>query len=505
MGNIAFTIRPIVLVLISTMTLSGCVTQNQKGEPLTFTDSAKATFKGAFNSDDPCSNNARNVGLVIGAAVGAVAAKQLGVDPRLAMVAGAGIGGIVGVSLDKRKCELSKIQQKYALDMQVTPIEVQTGKSKEGVGLSVTVVDQAGRQQFKSGSSALQSAAKEHFTEIAKQYSVEQTVTQSGVTNNEEKSRVNDAWQKKRILLIGHTDDTGSSKLNADLSERRAREVAQVFKSVGVGEDQLYYQGADETLPIADNATEEGRAKNRRVEIVDLNNEENFKLYLQNRRPNVAYYRPAEITGAFTKNAVNSKADSGVTKPKARNKNPEEKTVKLAKSASHVLASKSAPIQPQLVSGHIDFGGSIVTPTNTTVQLGALSKNKRSSWLISEAQASDMGAITSCDMDRPRNAGMVKSLKDGKAYATSDYLPGLYGRSWQDTVSGNLIVLNGVTVLRDGATAANAPSLKVYAHYDPSKNRNPKPDIEMHPVVNTYQGSNGLLYRVFAQGCNVPT
>lgn len=120
--------------------------------------------------------------------------------------------------------------------------------------------------------------------------------------------------------------------------------------------------------------------------------------------------------------------------------------------------------------------------------------------LISEAQANDMGSISSCSNDRPRNAGAVKSFKDGKAAATSEYLPGLYGRSWQDTVGGNLVMLNGVAVLRDGAAPANAPTLKVYANYNPSQNRNPKPDVTMIPAVNTYQGSNGLLYRVFTQG-----
>lgn len=489
---------------MSTMAFSGCVTQNQKGEPLSLTDSAKATFKGAFNNDDPCSNNARNIGIALGAVGGAVLASQLGGNNKqiatvVGMAAGAGVGGLIGASLDKRRCELSKIQKKYALEMQITPIEAQTGNIKENVGLSVAVVDQAGRPQFQSGSSVLQSGAKEHFTEIAQQYSIEQTVTQSGATSKEEKSQVNDAWHKKRILLIGHTDDTGSSKLNAELSERRAREVAQIFKAAGVGESQLYYQGAGETLPIADNATAEGRAKNRRVEIVDLSNEENFKLYLQNRRPNTAYYRPAEATSAVTKIAKNSKHDSAESKTKARNKYPAEKPIKLAKSDSQALTSQSAPIHPQLISDYIDFGGSDVTPTNTTIQLGKLAKHKSTSWLISEAQADDLGAITSCDKDRPRNSGVVKSLKDGKAYATSDYLPGLYGRSWQDTVNGNLIVLNDVAVLRDGATAANAPSLKVYANYNPGKNRNPKPDVAMNPVVNTYQGSNGLLYRVFTQ------
>jgi len=167
--------------------------------------------------------------------------------------AGAGIGALIGASFDSRRCELFKIQQKYALDMQVTPIAVSAiaissnGASKaaepEKVGLSVSVVDQEGKPQFLSGSSGLQSDAKLHFTEIAKQYSVEQTVLQSGASTNEAKAHVNNEWHKKRILLIGHTDDTGSSKLNAEFVRTSCQGSCSWFlKSTGVGESQLYYQ-----------------------------------------------------------------------------------------------------------------------------------------------------------------------------------------------------------------------------------------------------------------------
>lgn len=515
MKNKVFAMRPIVAVLISAMALQGCATHNLKGEKLTPGES----FKQTFASEEPCSNNARNIGMLVGVTAGGLLGSQTGGNNRqmatvIGMAAGAGIGALIGASFDSRRCELFKIQQKYALDMQVVPIAVSAntvasagnGASKasepEKVGFSVSVVDQTGKPQFLSGSSSLQSDAMVHFTEIAKQYSVEQTVLQSGASTNEAKAHVNNEWHKKRILLIGHTDDTGSSKLNADLSERRAKEVAQVFKSIGVGENQLYYQGAGETLPIADNATEEGRAKNRRVEIVDLSNEETFKLYLQNRRPNTAYYRPAEMTGSPMRIADNSKSDAvttaSKTKSRGRNKDQAQKVVKIAKPGSPAI--ESAISQPKPATGYIDFGGLSATQSNTTVSLGELAKAKRDFMFISEAQANDMGAITGCNKDRPRNSGVVKSFKDGKAYATSDYLPGMYGRSWQDTVGGNLVMLNGVAVLRDGAAPANAPTLKVYANYDPVKNRNPKPDVVMNPSVNTYQGSNGLLYRVFTQG-----
>lgn len=531
MKNMAFALRPIAAALVSVLALQGCATQNQKGEKLSIGESLKQTF----DSDDPCSNSKRNIGILAGVIVGGIIGNQAGgknkeIATLIGIGLGGGVGGFIGAELDKRQCELYKIQQKYALDMQVTPIAINantipanqaapntsspSSKNANGlslgapeprkVGLSVSIVDIEGKPQFLSGSNELQSDAKEHFKEIAKQYSAEQLAIQTGAKTNEEKAKIADEWHKKRVLLIGHTDDNGSSKLNADLSERRARAVAQVFKSMGVAEDQLFYQGAGETLPIADNATAEGRAKNRRVEIVDLSNEETFRLYLQNRRPNTAYYRPADSTGNAMETAnrseIGAASASTANKPVSGKKGKTQKVAKVSKAEQTANASESVPSQPKLTPGFIDFGGSPATPANVTVNLGEMVKAKHGFMLISEAQANDMGHISSCNLDRPRNSGAVKSFKDGKAYATSEYLPGLYGRSWQDTVGGNLVVLNGVAVLRDGAVPANAPELKVYANYNPGQNRNPKPDVAMTPAVNTYQGSNGLLYRVFTQG-----
>ena len=485
--------RSVVVSLISVLALQGCATQNQKGERLSLGQSIKETFA----SDDPCANSKRNAGVLIGGTACYFLAKANGKNEVAAATICGLIGGMLGAELDSRQCELSKIQQKYSLDMQVTPIAVSasdgvnTGGEPKKVGFSVAVINQVGKPQFLSGSSVLQSDAKQHFSEIAKQYSPDQASLQAWAATDQEKAQAAEKLHVKRILLIGHTDDVGSSKINAELSERRAREVAQVFKAAGVGEDQLYFQGAGETLPVADNATDEGRARNRRVEIIDLSNEETFKLYLQNRRPNTAYYRSVDVTGSVQKATESSKLDVASVAHEVR---------KPKRPASATFGKSDVPLSPSKPVHGLDFGGVLVTSSNATVSLGELIKPKRSFMFISEAQANDMGTITRCNMDRPRNAGLVKSFKDGKAYATSEYLPGLYGRSWQDTVGGNLVILNGVAVLRDGAAPANAPNLRIYSNYDPVKNRNPKPDLEMNPAVNTYQGSNGLLYRVFTQG-----
>ena len=65
----------------------------------------------------------------------------------------------------------------------------------------------------------------------------------------------------------GHTDSTGSDAYNQTLSENRARTVANYLSSQGVSAARIRSQGFGETMPVADNATEDGRRRNRRVEI----------------------------------------------------------------------------------------------------------------------------------------------------------------------------------------------------------------------------------------------
>jgi outer membrane protein OmpA-like peptidoglycan-associated protein/tetratricopeptide (TPR) repeat protein len=70
------------------------------------------------------------------------------------------------------------------------------------------------------------------------------------------------------IQILGHTDNVGDDKANLDLSAERAFEVMQYLVSKGVNGKHIKFIGKGESQPIADNATEEGRAKNRRTEFV---------------------------------------------------------------------------------------------------------------------------------------------------------------------------------------------------------------------------------------------
>ncbi len=72
----------------------------------------------------------------------------------------------------------------------------------------------------------------------------------------------------KKIDIVGHTDNDGDEKYNQSLSDRRAKAVRQYLIQQGIQTDRLHAKGMGESTPIADNATAEGREKNRRVEFL---------------------------------------------------------------------------------------------------------------------------------------------------------------------------------------------------------------------------------------------
>ena len=100
---------------------------------------------------------------------------------------------------------------------------------------------------FKTGESALMPIAQERLIEVANVL-----VKQKG----------------KPIVVQGHTDSKGSDEDNMKLSQLRAEAVRTYLVSQGVPDKMIRAQGMGESMPIADNSTPEGRANNRRVEII---------------------------------------------------------------------------------------------------------------------------------------------------------------------------------------------------------------------------------------------
>lgn len=83
----------------------------------------------------------------------------------------------------------------------------------------------------------------------------------------DEVARTLQAYPSTIIDVLGHTDSVGSDSYNQQLSEQRAQAVANYLIQRGVQPARIATRGYGESMPIADNATEAGRAANRRVEI----------------------------------------------------------------------------------------------------------------------------------------------------------------------------------------------------------------------------------------------
>ncbi|MDD0841936.1 MULTISPECIES: OmpA family protein [unclassified Pseudomonas] len=74
-------------------------------------------------------------------------------------------------------------------------------------------------------------------------------------------------YNQNSIEIVGHTDSTGNHAYNVGLSQRRAQSVANYLMAQGVDASRLSTRGAGPDQPVASNATADGRAQNRRVEV----------------------------------------------------------------------------------------------------------------------------------------------------------------------------------------------------------------------------------------------
>ena len=70
------------------------------------------------------------------------------------------------------------------------------------------------------------------------------------------------------LSIEGHTDNTGDAARNRTLSQARAAAVVAAITDAGIAGDRLASAGHGDTRPVADNTTDDGRAQNRRVELV---------------------------------------------------------------------------------------------------------------------------------------------------------------------------------------------------------------------------------------------
>lgn len=111
-----------------------------------------------------------------------------------------------------------------------------------------TVISLSGSLLFASGKSNLLPAARQRLGDVAE--------------------ALNKNDPNAKLIVEGHTDSTGSAKLNDALSLKRAESVRSYLIQRGIPRENIEAQGYGFSRPIADNSTPEGRANNRRVEIV---------------------------------------------------------------------------------------------------------------------------------------------------------------------------------------------------------------------------------------------
>jgi len=151
-------------------------------------------------------------------------------------VIGGAIGAGVGYSLDKQEADL---RQSMGSDVQI---------NNTGDRLIVTLPQDI---LFATDSTSIQPGVVSDLQALANNVQV---------------------YANSTLQIVGHTDSDGDASYNQQLSENRARAVASVLTARGVPQSRLQVFGRGESQPIASNLTPEGKAQNRRVDIVILPN-----------------------------------------------------------------------------------------------------------------------------------------------------------------------------------------------------------------------------------------
>lgn len=186
-------------------------------------------------------------GAAVGALTGAVIANNTGGKSYQGAIygalAGATAGGLLGNYYDKQAKELAAIAD-------VQKVKDANGKT---IRLVITLKNDI---LFETGNAALSSASVSTLNDLL---------------------RVLKKYPKNNIIVAGHADSTGSEDYNKVLSTNRAKGVYDYLVGNGLKTLSIQYVGYGSAQPVASNETEEGRAKNRRVELLITANEKDLK------------------------------------------------------------------------------------------------------------------------------------------------------------------------------------------------------------------------------------
>lgn len=182
-------------------------------------------------------------GAAVGAGVGALIGKGKGaaIGAAIGGAVGAGTGALIGRHMDKKKAALEA-----QLAEQAT---IESYTDANGLpGIKVTLNSGI---LFDTNKAVLKANAKSALAQFA--------------TQMKSTDMINAA-----IYAYGHTDSTGTDKVNQPLSEKRAQAVTSYLKTQGIAASRLNAIGMGSTSPVADNSTAAGKAENRRVELYVL-------------------------------------------------------------------------------------------------------------------------------------------------------------------------------------------------------------------------------------------
>jgi outer membrane protein OmpA-like peptidoglycan-associated protein len=218
-----FTQHPVVKTTLALVLAAGIAAGCQTTDPYTGETKTTSATYGAL------------IGAGAGAAVGMISGNDAKQRRQRALI-GAGVGalagGAVGAYMDKQEDELRKVMR----DSGVTV-------TRKGDDI---ILNMPGNVTFRTDSADLNAQFYKVLDGVA---------------------LVAKKYDKTIIEVAGHTDSTGTADYNRQLSQRRASSVSGYLVSRGVAQARIMTAAGGEDHPIASNATEEGRAANRRVEV----------------------------------------------------------------------------------------------------------------------------------------------------------------------------------------------------------------------------------------------
>lgn len=194
-------------------------------------------------------------GGALGAGLGAIVGNQVGnpgAGVAIGAAAGAIGGGLIGHSVDQQQDDIDRDNERLAQNERTIEENRRLLEELRARGIDVRttnrgVVANLPDVLFQFGKSSLTSSARRAVSDIA---------------------RVIKSAPNRRVAVEGHTDSVGSVAYNEHLSRDRARAVADSLVESGVNGRRISTHGFGESRPIASNASDEGRRRNRRVEVI---------------------------------------------------------------------------------------------------------------------------------------------------------------------------------------------------------------------------------------------